>query len=75
MPQRFGEKLKWLRGKRGLSLRALADELEGVSYSYISLVENGERQPNAELIFKVSKLFGVSADDLLDDGREVEVGE
>jgi transcriptional regulator with XRE-family HTH domain len=56
-------------------LRALADELEGVSYSYISLVENGERQPNAELIFKVSKLFGVSADDLLDDGREVEVGE
>jgi transcriptional regulator with XRE-family HTH domain len=71
MPQRFGEKLKQLRSQRGLSLRALADEIDGISYSYISLVEHGERQPNAELIFRVSKFFGISADVLLDDEREV----
>jgi transcriptional regulator with XRE-family HTH domain len=72
MPQRFGEKVRQLRTQRRLSLRALADQLDGISYSYISLVENGERQPNAELIFKVSRFFGVSADVLLDDARELE---
>lgn len=71
MPQRFGEKLKTLRLRHGLTLRGLASNLGGISYSYISLVENGERQPNADLIFKVSRLFNVSADILLDDERNV----
>jgi transcriptional regulator with XRE-family HTH domain len=72
MPQRFGEKLKQLRTERGLTLRAVADALDGISYSYISRVENGLRQPNAELIFQVARLFNVSTDALLDDELEVE---
>jgi hypothetical protein len=38
------------------------------------MLENGRRGASAELVRKISLLFNVPADALLDDGREVEVG-
>ncbi len=69
--RRFGEKVKQLRERRGMTHAELAVALGYASSSYISLLENGKRGANAELVRKVSLLFQVSADDLLDDAREV----
>jgi transcriptional regulator with XRE-family HTH domain len=42
------------------------------THGFVGLVESGERKPNVELLWKVSKLFNVSADVLLDDECELE---
>jgi transcriptional regulator with XRE-family HTH domain len=53
-------------------MQVLAEKLDTGS-GYISMLENGQREPKAAFVFRVAKLFDVSADVLLDD--EVEVGE
>jgi 5-methylcytosine-specific restriction protein A len=68
--RRFGEKLRTIRTQRKLSLRELAAAL-GVAYSAISEVETGKKRPGMEFVYAVSAYFGVSADDLLNDEREV----
>jgi HTH-type transcriptional repressor of puuD len=68
--RRFGEKVHALRTSRGLSTRDLASALDS-THSYISKVENGKVQPGIAFAYKVATYFEVSADDLLDDEREV----
>ena len=68
--KRFGEKLRTLRTRKGLSVRALAMAL-GISSGAISEVENSTRQPRIDFAHKVSRYFDVSTDDLLYDEREV----
>jgi transcriptional regulator with XRE-family HTH domain len=70
--QRFGEKLRTLRTRRGMTLRELAAQLGYNAHVYLSLVETGKKKPSLELVMKVAKLFNVSADRLLDDALEVE---
>lgn len=69
---RFGEKLRTLRERRSMSLAELATVPGYSSSQQVSHLEVGRRNPTAEVILKVSKLFTVSADVLLDDTREVE---
>jgi transcriptional regulator with XRE-family HTH domain len=69
--ERFGEKLRQLREQRGLNVVELAHILGYASTNQIYFLETGKRNPTAELAVKVSKLFGVSTDDLLDDAREL----
>ncbi len=69
--ERFGEKLHTLRIRHNLSLVDVAQSLGYTSTTHIDHLEKGRRNPTAELILKVSLLFQVSADDLLDDAREV----
>jgi len=45
----------------------LAAVLGYASSSQISFLETGKKKPTADLILKVSKLFNISADLLLDD--------
>ena len=52
----FGEKLRVLRKKRKVTMKKLADQL-GVSESYISRLESGERHPDKELILKLSSVL------------------
>jgi transcriptional regulator with XRE-family HTH domain len=72
--QRFGEKLRSLRQQRGMTLRELASALGYASHGHLNLVENGKKEPNLELLLKVSDYFGVSADALLRDELEVDGG-
>jgi transcriptional regulator with XRE-family HTH domain len=72
MMQRFGEKMRALRTKHGMSVRELADALEYRGHSRISEIETGKRKPTADFVFKVARLFNVSTDQLLDDALEVE---
>jgi transcriptional regulator with XRE-family HTH domain len=57
--QRIAERLRDLRGSRGLSLDALAAK-SGVSRSMISLIERGESSPTAVVLDKLAVAFGVT---------------
>lgn len=69
--QRFGEKLRALRKKHGLSYRKLASEL-GVAHSHIAGIEAGSHKPSADLVLKIAKFFQVSTDQLMDDELELD---
>lgn len=60
----FGKKLKYLRKRKGLSAEAFSEYL-GVSPATIRRYESGQTEPDAEIAARVSKLFGISSDDLL----------
>ncbi len=56
--QTFGEVLRELRKKRGLSQEDLGFE-SGYHRTYISLLERGHRTPSLEAIFKLAGALGV----------------
>ncbi len=65
----FSEKIKALRTSHRLSQRELADRI-GVGKSQISYYENGERFPSIDILVKLSDIFRVTTDYLLDISRE-----
>ena len=65
----FSEKLKALRIGKKMSQKALADKL-GVSKSVVSFYESGERLPSYDVLIKISRIFNVTTDYLLDVERE-----
>jgi transcriptional regulator with XRE-family HTH domain len=68
--RRFGEKLRTLRIRQGMTTRDLGKVL-GVTSGSISNVETGKTKPNIDFARNAATYFGISADDLLDDEREV----
>ena len=70
--EEIGPLLKRLRGEH--SLRDV-QRLTGVSSSYLSLVERGERRPGVNLINKLSILYGVDVNDLLQRARRLGSGD
>lgn len=60
----MGERLLALRKERGIGQNDLARILS-LSNASISYWENGKQAPSAEVIFKLSRFFGVSADYIL----------
>jgi transcriptional regulator with XRE-family HTH domain len=65
----FNEKLQQLRKEKDLTQEQLADELY-VSRTAISKWESGRGYPSIDSLKAISKLFGVSVDDLL-SGEEL----
>lgn len=68
---RFGEKLRTLRNRQGLTMRQLANMLD-TSHSYVGQMERGEKIPNVEMVLKIARLFVVSTDVLIKDELELE---
>lgn len=60
----FGNKLRELRLKAGLTQKQLADKI-GVTHSVISYYELQERYPSPEVLVEISRVFHVSTDYLL----------
>jgi len=59
----FGQKLRDLRGERGLSAKAMAAGL-GVSPAYLSALEHGRRgRPNRRFVHRVCQYLGIIWDD------------
>jgi transcriptional regulator with XRE-family HTH domain len=73
--ERFGEKLRTLRGRRDMTLQELANELGLTSHSYISELEAGKKIPTAEFVLNVARLFGATTDELLKDELELTITE
>ena len=61
----LGAKIKQLRSHHGLSQQKLAEVL-GVPRPAISQIENGIRSVTAEELIKLSKIFSLTVDSLLD---------
>lgn len=68
----LGQRIKQVRESVGLSQQALAEKL-GVSRPSISQIENGERKVCAEELKKLAGIFNMSADALLDPGKEPQI--
>ena len=65
----FGEKLHKLRKERGLSQEDLAAQI-AVSRQAVSRWEQGTSLPDTENILQLCKLFGISADYLMNEDIE-----
>jgi ribosome-binding protein aMBF1 (putative translation factor) len=61
---RFAGNVRRLRSKKKLSQKALADKV-GISVSYVSMLERGQRSPPLETIEKMAKALGVPPANLL----------
>lgn len=62
--ERFGQILRDLRNQAGVGIKRLAPEL-GVTYSYLSKLENNGVAPSEELVEKVARYFNYDRDRLL----------
>ena len=69
--QRFGEKVRMLRKRRGMTTVELAKALGYTNHGYISLIEQGKKTPTVAFVLKVARLFDVTTDQLLKDELEV----
>jgi transcriptional regulator with XRE-family HTH domain len=71
---RLGERVKELRGRRGLTLEVLA-ERSGVSRAMISKLERGEKNPTLVVAAKLAEGLGVTLSQLvgMEEQREVVV--
>ncbi len=70
--KKLSKKIKTVREKFGLSQESLAGQL-GVGRVAISQIENGERKISAEEIVKLSRIFNMPTDVLLDLNKDIEV--
>ena len=70
--KRTGHRIKMLREKTGISQDMLSQKM-GISRPAVSQIERGERKISAEELQKLSHIFHVSVDDLLNPAREPEV--
>ena len=59
LTRRFAANVQRLRSKKKLSQKALADKV-GISVSYVSMLERGQRSPPLETIEKMAKALGVT---------------
>jgi transcriptional regulator with XRE-family HTH domain len=69
--EKFGEKLRALRKREGLSQEQLANML-GIHRSHIGKLEQGHKTPNAAMILKISRIFNVTTDQLMKDELELD---
>ena len=69
--ERFGEKLRLLRTRNGMTLKSLAENLGYKTHGYISELEAGKKVPTASFLLSVAEIFGVSVDALIKDNVEV----
>jgi transcriptional regulator with XRE-family HTH domain len=70
--QRFGEKLRMLRKRHGMTIMELTTALGYIGYGYIHAIETSKKKPTAELVLKAAQIFGVTTDQLLRDDLEID---
>ncbi len=68
----FGEKLRRLRLRQGLSQDAFAEQLGYSTHAIIALLEAGKRNPTIDLVIKLSDMFNLTADQLIRDHLDIE---
>ncbi len=61
---RFADNVRRLRSKKGFSQKVLADAV-GISVSYVSMLERGQRSPPLETIEKMARALKVTPAALL----------
>jgi transcriptional regulator with XRE-family HTH domain len=69
--QRFGEKLRTLRKRHGITQMHLASEFGYTTNTYIGLIEKGKKTPSLAFVLRVADLFNVTTDQLVRDKLEI----
>lgn len=69
---KFGEKLRALRIRSGLTLKDLAVALGLTAHGYLSELECGKKKPTTDFAIKVADFFGVTIDEILRDEIEIQ---
>ena len=69
----FGERVKELRLKKGLSQRELGERMGGITQQTIAQYEKSENYPKLETIRRIAKALDVPFDNLVpfDDGLQL----
>lgn len=67
----IGRRMYELRIKKGYSLRELGKRLN-IAHSHLSMIENGKKKPNLELLEATAKIYDVSVAFLVGDFTESE---
>lgn len=62
----IGEKIKMLRKEKKLTQKELAKEI-GVTASTVTKYENGQLEPNIEVLNRISNIFRISISALVED--------
>lgn len=70
--ERFGEKLRVLRKRRGLTIKEFAQAIGHTTHSHISEFETGKRKPSLDFALRVSTFFDVPLDQLVKDDLAIE---
>jgi transcriptional regulator with XRE-family HTH domain len=70
--QRFGEKLRVLRKRHGMTVRQLAALIGVKSHTHIVGLEAGRHQPSADVILKIAAIFDVTTDQLMKDDMDLD---
>ncbi len=70
--KKLSQKIKAIRERLGFSQESIAKKL-GISRVAISQIENGDRKISAEEIAKLSKVFNMPTDILLDLNKDIKV--
>ncbi|TCZ73180.1 helix-turn-helix domain-containing protein [Paenibacillus albiflavus] len=70
--EKIGKNIASLRKKKDITQMGLADQL-GISYQAISNWERGETMPDISKLPVLAEIFGVSIDEILDDGKEAKL--
>ncbi len=60
----FGGMFKHLRKEAGIGIKGLAPHL-GVTYSYLSKLENGATLPSEELVYRTARYFSCDPNPLM----------
>lgn len=68
--KRIATNMRRLRAEHGLSLRALAREIDDYPTS-VKRIEDGESMPGAGLLTRISEALGVTVNELLADPKEM----
>ena len=66
MKKMFGQRLRELRKKNGLTQAALGEQI-GVSASAVGMYEQGHREPDNYTLLKICDIFEVSTDYLINE--------
>jgi len=67
--ENIGKSIKFVRIAADLKQGDMADKL-GVSQNYLSLIENGKKEPSLSFLRKVSEIFDVPLSFLILEGSE-----
>lgn len=70
--EKIGHRIKMLREKAGISQDVLSQKM-GISRPAVSQIESGERKLSADELQKLSRIFQVAMDNLLNPVKEAEV--
>lgn len=60
----LGRAIKVERTARGMDRRALA-ERSGISYPYLSEIENGSKRPSSQAVFAIAEALGIGPSELM----------